>query len=153
METSLKISFLLLLITLSTQSLADCTEDFSKGMYEFGFASKYFQKGVDSYNRAIAESRTSNPDYTKICDEVVKSVTGFDVAKDAFWDCAGSFNQASTSCTGDDADNSTANKKLCLDNQTVAANNYKVVKKSLTDVCIKATEELESLELLNIDSL
>lgn len=137
----------LLLLSLNSNSFAGCSEDFNSGMQSYGFASTYFQKGLDNYERAVTLSRQGSSDFMKICNLLVDSVTGFNVATDSYTNCGNSFDRAMRSCSFEDAQLAEANKKVCVGNIDIAAGNHSILRDLLAKSCFKRSSSLEGTKL------
>ncbi|WP_127718412.1 hypothetical protein [Halobacteriovorax sp. HLS] len=126
-------------IVLSMNANAACTEDFNKGLSEFDFAMTYFNTGASSYQLAVDESRGQGR-RSVICSHLLKSTTGFDVAKSSFTNCGSAFNSAISSCSGQSSDIARENAGVCAENTEVATNNYQQVALTLKRTCFIAAE-------------
>ena len=138
------------LILFSANTFASCNDDFNAGISEYNFAAKYFDSGLNSYNRAVALSRTSNPNLVTICNLLVDSVSGFSVSNDSYTNCTNSFNSAMASCSGQDRVLASDNKKVCSGNQEIALDNHSTVLNLLKNTCYKASLATDSIEQVDL---
>lgn len=136
-------------IAISMNANASCTDDFNKGLSEFDFGMSYFNSGSSSYQRAVDESRGQGR-RTVICSHLLKSTTGFDVAKESFVKCEASFGSAIASCSGQSSDIARENAGVCTGNKDVAVNNYQQVALTLKRTCFKSEESSTEISLPEI---
>lgn len=142
-------------VLFSTHTHAKCADDFNSGLSEYHFASKYFQTGVAKYNKAVSLSGGNNPDFMKICNLLVDSVSGFSVALDSFNNCGDLFNRAATSCSGNDAVQAGDNRDVCIGNADISSDNHKTLRSLLSNTCFKQKiplhfQELDSIKTLSV---
>jgi hypothetical protein len=149
----MKIALVVLSIVFAVKSFAGCADDFSNGVNEYAIGSKYFDKGLTAYNKAVEMARSSNPDFLAICNKLVDSVSGFSVATDSYGGCANHFNLAISSCTLGDSVQARKYKAVCVDNQGVASGNQAALRSTLQQTCYKASKSFEEIELEEIDYL
>lgn len=149
----MKLFVLFVFVLFSTQAYSKCADDFNNGLSEYHFASKYFQNGVAKYNKAISLSGGNNPDFMKICNLLVDSVSGFSVAQDSFTNCGDLFNRAASSCSGNDAVQAGDNRDVCIGNADVASDNHKTLRNLLSNTCFKQKIPLHFKELDLIKTL
>ena len=152
-EAFMKTTMLFLLITFSINTFADCVDDYTNGFNEYNFATRYFDKGMSSYNKAVELSQSDNPVFVEICNLLVDSVTGFSVSKDSYLNCVDAFNSAITSCSGDDSTQASKNREVCASNQSIARDNHVVIGNLLKNTCFKGSKKLEFLELGEVEYL
>jgi hypothetical protein len=138
-------------IAISMNAGATCTEDFNKGLSEFDFGMTYFNSGASSYQLAVDESRGQGR-RSVICSHLLKSTTGFDVAKESFVKCESSFGSAISSCSGQSSDIARENAGVCTGNKDVAANNYQQVALTLKRTCFIQEESSSKIILPEIQS-
>lgn len=144
-------NILIFLITLfSFNTFANCSDDFNEGISEYQFAAKYFESGVNAYNKALELSQTGNADFLVICNLLVNSVSGFNVAKTSYGSCTSAFDRAISSCSGSDSDSARNNKEVCENNSSVASDNEGVLRNLLKNTCFKRSSQLEEVNLLSV---
>lgn len=139
-------------ITMSFNTFANCTEDFNKGISEYEFAMNYFDSGSSSYQAAVDESRGQGR-RSVICDHLVKSTTGFDVATKSFTNCTEAFNSAISSCSGQSSTVAGENKVVCSGNLDVASDNYRQVFLTLKRTCFVSKNSAVSEIKNQLDSI
>ena len=148
----MKITLLLLLSVFSLSTFANCADDYNIGLNEYGFATRHFDKGSASYQAAVDNAGSNNPNMAIICKHLVDSVSGFYVANESYGNCAKAFGAATSSCSGSDSTSAANNKKICNGNKTIANDNEKVVRNSLKNSCFSGSEFLDFAPLENIQN-
>jgi len=136
-------------LLLSVQAAATCVDHFENGIAEYNFAQRYFNSGMTSYNEAVEMSRSSNPNFLAICNKLVDSVSGFTVAKNSYGACAGFFNQAVSSCSGQDSQVAAENAGVCNNNFGIANDNQATMLGLLKNTCYKGSGAVELKTELN----
>ena len=130
----MKIIIAICALAVTFTSYSSCSEDFNKGISQFEYAMSYFQEGSQNFQLALDESRGQGR-RSVICDALLKSNTGFDVATTTFSSCIDSFTQASNSCSGQSRNTALENREVCVGNQDVAKGNYEHVLSTLKATC------------------
>jgi hypothetical protein len=144
--------FTIAALALSMNTYATCTDDFNKGLSEYDFAMTYFNSGASFYQQAVDESR-GQARRSVICAHLLKSTTGFDVAKSSFTNCESAFTSAISSCQGQSSDIARENAGVCTGNKDVALNNYQQVSLTLRRTCFAAKSSSSLKELSPIKDL
>lgn len=129
-------------LAVSFNTYSSCTDDFNTGITQYDLGMSYFEQGNQSYQEAVDESRGQGR-RSVICNALLKSNTGFDVATNSFNGCTTSFDNASTSCTGRSSDIALANKGVCVENYSIAKGNYQQILSTLKTTCFKASKGSE----------
>ena len=143
----MRILTILFILLFSPIGHSACSDDFNTGLKEYGFATGYFESGLTAYNTALDLSRNGSSDFLKICNLLVDSVTGFNVAKNSYLNCSDSFNQAVSSCSEEDSRQAGLNKDVCLGNEDIASGNHTVLRNLLKNTCFKRTSILKNVTL------
>ena len=138
-------------IAISMNANATCSDDFNKGLSEFEFGMTYFNSGSSSYQLAVDESRGQGR-RSVVCSHLLKSTTGFDVAKESFVKCESSFGLAIASCSGQSSDIARENTGVCAGNKGVAINNYRQVALTLKRTCFISEESSKEITLPEIQT-
>ncbi len=126
-------------LAVSFNTYSTCTDDFNQGIAQYEFAMNYFESGSANYQIAVDESRGQGR-RSVVCNALVKSNTGFDVATSSFSKCIESFTSAASSCSGQSRDIALENKDVCVGNHDIAKGNYEQILSTLKATCFKSEE-------------
>ena len=126
-------------LAVSFTTYSACTDDFNQGIAQYELAMNYFESGSANYQLAVDESRGQGR-RSIVCDALIKSNTGFDVATNSFSKCIESFTSATSSCSGQSRDIALENKDVCVGNHDVARGNYQQILSTLKATCFKSEE-------------
>ncbi|WP_417335260.1 hypothetical protein [Halobacteriovorax marinus] len=118
----------------SFTTFADCTNSFNKGVTQYNLGASYFQDGMNHYQRAVDESRGQGR-RSIICEALLKSNTGFDVATRSFLSCTTAFGEAASSCSGTTGQIARDNQQTCAENHSVSEDNYTAILETLKATC------------------
>ena len=149
----MKLFFIFIFFIFSANTFSSCDDDFNNGLSDYNFAAKYFQSGTQNYEEAVRLSRSTNPDIIEICNKLVDSVTGFNVAKNSYSNCSSNFNLAASSCRGDDSVQAGKNRDICIGNESIASDNHTTLRTLLRNTCFRASTHLEYVELATVEAL
>tara|TARA_B110000908_G_C9956286_1_gene314792 strand:+ start:30 stop:488 length:459 start_codon:yes stop_codon:yes gene_type:complete len=141
----MKLLTLFVLLSFITNTYSDCNDDFNNGLSEYNFASQYFESGIQKHKEAVALSLTSNPDFFKICNILVDSVTGFSVAQSSYLNCMLDFHSAITTCSGSDSAEAKQNKEVCRNNEDIADDNLTTLRALLKNTCFSTKSNYQNI--------
>ena len=126
-------------LAVSFNTYSACSDDFNEGIAQYELAMKYFNQGSASYQAAVDESNGQGR-RSVICNALLKSNTGFDVATNSFNTCIQSFANAANSCSGESRTIALENQEVCTGNHDVARGNYAQILSTLKATCFKSSK-------------